>query len=157
LRFSPLRFSFNACISRFLCGQKFYETKPVLPKPPGILHDVCAILNEMHSQATRPNIVERTPAKRFAVCRRATITQHDFKSRALFVSGACVNSATEQFDRLARPISVGMADYVGKSFVDGAGQRAGISLRKAHVRGETRHGAANDGKDFGVARQLQAK
>jgi hypothetical protein len=49
----------------------------------------------MHSEASRPNIIQATPAKLLAIDRGAAINQHDLKSSHLPASGSLVDASAE--------------------------------------------------------------
>jgi len=109
----------------------------------------------MQAQAPRPNIVQGTPAEFPAIRSSPVIHKNDLETRALLNFGSILQAAAQQFDRLSRLAGIGMANNVGESFIDGAGQAPALIGGEAQFLRQPHHGAAYDAQDFGIAGQLK--
>jgi hypothetical protein len=116
------------------------------------LRDIHAALNKMHSQTSRPNIIQRTPAKLFTIHRRAVVFQQDLKTGRFATIGSRVYAAAQNLDGMTAPVAVRVTDNVCESLVNGASERSGFLVTKTHIFGQAGNRTANDRKDFGVAR-----
>jgi hypothetical protein len=123
----------------------------------GVLHDVHGVFNEMYSQAPGPNIIERPSAQLFAIGSGSVVDKHDLETRSLLIAATILQAAAQQFDRLPWPAVVGVANNIGQSFIDGAGQASALLSRKPQFFGQSHHCAAHDAQDFGITGQFKSK
>ena len=85
------------------------------------------------------------------------IYKHDLETCPLLIAATILQAAAQQFDRLPWPAVIGVANNVGQSFIDGAGQAAALLSRKSQFLGQSHHCAAHYAQDFWITGQFKSK
>jgi hypothetical protein len=120
----------------------------------GILHDVHAFLDDMHSEASWPDLVEWATTQFLAISGSAAIYEHDLQARSSR-SGPFSHAPARHLNRLPRTASVRVPNNIRQRFVNCASHSAAFRLGKAQLLGKAHHCTSYYGQHFGIAQQLE--